>query len=98
MSVLPFKLQETPKSGDNAQLKGAEHLIAHFDQMATYHDQWREKKCPYYQEQTKLLQKLIAPGQKVLELGCATGDTLAALDPKEVSVSIFLVKCSKKPN
>ena len=83
MSVLPFKLQETPKIGDNEQIKGSEHLIAHFDQMATYHDHWREKNALYYQEQTKLLQKLISPGQKILELGCATGDTLAALDPHD---------------
>ncbi|MBL91019.1 MAG: glycosyl transferase [Myxococcales bacterium] len=49
--------------------------------MALTHDQWRQKNALYYKEQTQLLKHLIPPGLKVLELGCATGDTLAALNP-----------------
>jgi len=56
---------------------------AFFDAMAVTHDLWRQRHRLYYDEQTALLQRLIDPGLKVLELGCGTGDTLAALRPAE---------------
>ena len=83
MNVVPFKLQKTPKTQHSTPQETASELETHFDQMALTHDQWRQKNALYYKEQTQLLKHLIPPGLKVLELGCATGDTLAALNPSE---------------
>lgn len=56
-------------------------LRAFFDAMALTHDVWRRRHHLYYSEQTTLLQNLIDPNLRVLEVGCGTGDTLAALKP-----------------
>ena len=58
-----------------------DQLRAWFDQVSRTHDTWRERHQTYYGEQTALLQRLIPPGLRVLEVGCATGNTLAALQP-----------------
>ena len=59
-----------------------EHMREHFDAMAPRHDYWRQRRHHYYSEQTIALKRLIEPGLSVLEVGCATGETLAALEPK----------------
>ena len=35
----------------------------------------------YHQRVTRILQTLVLPGQRIIELGCAYGDLLAALEP-----------------
>jgi len=62
---------------------------AFFDGIALTHDVWRRRHHVYYDEQTALLRRQIDPGLRVLELGCGTGDTLAALQPA-VGVGIDL--------
>ncbi|HEX8168889.1 MAG TPA: bifunctional class I SAM-dependent methyltransferase/glycosyltransferase family 2 protein [Beijerinckiaceae bacterium] len=42
---------------------------------------WREKASFFHAEDDTYLRFLIPPGQRVLEIGCGTGDTLAALEP-----------------
>jgi len=78
---VPPALVTTPSTPDlgarNADLK------VFFDAMALTHDLWRRRHRLYYDEQSALLQRLVDPGLKVLEIGCGTGDTLAALRPSE---------------
>lgn len=69
-------LPAAPAPGTGQDLK------AFFDNAAVNHEQWRRWHHVYYHEQTSLLRRLVEPGVKVLELGCATGDTLAALQPR----------------
>jgi ubiquinone/menaquinone biosynthesis C-methylase UbiE len=52
-----------------------------FDHLAKDRVFWREKNRYYYADQEMYFRFLIPEGQSVLELGCATGDLLAALSP-----------------
>ena len=42
---------------------------------------WRARNRFYYQEVERLARQTIPPGARVLELGCGTGDLLAAVRP-----------------
>src|SRR5215469_2272949 len=42
---------------------------------------WRAKARFFHEENERYLKFLVPPGSRVLEIGCGTGDTLAALEP-----------------
>lgn len=42
---------------------------------------WRERNAFFHEEDLRYLRFLIPPGSRVLEIGCGTGDLLAALEP-----------------
>jgi ubiquinone/menaquinone biosynthesis C-methylase UbiE len=54
---------------------------AYWDKIARKKDNWTSWGAYYHQRLTKVYQFLVAPGQRVLEIGCARGDLLAALKP-----------------
>lgn len=56
---------------------------AYFDRMAPVWDRWRNRNRYYYAEVQRLLRFLIPRGSQVLEVGCATGEELAAVKPSE---------------
>lgn len=57
-------------------------LIAeYFDRLAPQLDAWRQRNRYYHHDQEKYLTYLISPGQRVLELGCGTGELLSAVRP-----------------
>ena len=56
-------------------------LAAYFDRLAPAWDRWKRRNAYYHDELTRLCQAIVPKGQHVLELGCATGDLLAALEP-----------------
>ena len=64
-------------------------LKGFFDAAATTHDLWRQRHHLYYDEQTAVLRRFVPAGLKVLEVGCGTGHTLAALSPR-VGVGVDL--------
>jgi 2-polyprenyl-3-methyl-5-hydroxy-6-metoxy-1,4-benzoquinol methylase len=55
----------------------------HFDHVAPEYDRWKAKAHRYYAALKTSLREIVAPGSRVLEVGCATGDILASLDPGE---------------
>jgi len=55
----------------------------HFDRVAPDYDHWKEKAHRYYAALKTSLREIVPPGSRVLEVGCATGDILASLDPEE---------------
>ena len=55
--------------------------IAHWDSVARDMDERKGLGGYYHARLRKIYQNAIAPGQRVLELGCGQGDLLAALRP-----------------
>src|SRR5438132_13814941 len=68
-------------SGDAAQAKYQKARQLHWNQVARKLETWTSWGGYYHRRLTQVYQSLVAPGQSVLELGCAHGDLLAALKP-----------------
>ncbi|HWZ86728.1 MAG TPA: glycosyltransferase [Thermoanaerobaculia bacterium] len=54
----------------------------HFDALAADRDRWKAGSAYYHRSIEALCRRFVAPGARVLELGCGTGDLLAALHPE----------------
>jgi len=54
---------------------------AHFDQVAADRPHWIERSRYYHEDVRALISFMVPPGSTVLEVGCGTGDLLAALAP-----------------
>ncbi len=57
--------------------------VEYFDRLAEQWDGWKARNPYYYTQMRRLLQFLVPPGSRVLEVGCATGDELASVQPGE---------------
>ncbi len=53
----------------------------HFDAFAPERDRWKGRGAHYHHFIEGLCRRFVPPGARVLELGCATGDLLAAVAP-----------------
>jgi len=56
-------------------------IRAQADQLARERQDWIGRNAYYYGEDRRYMRFLIPEGQRVLDLGCGTGDLLAALEP-----------------
>ena len=56
-------------------------LLDYFEPNVEELDRWRQYNAAYHEDDFKFMGFLIPPGKRVLELGCGTGDLLAALQP-----------------
>ncbi len=54
---------------------------AYFDFLAPDWDRWKARNRYYHKAQENLFKFLVEPGSSVLEVGCATADVLAAVQP-----------------
>jgi SAM-dependent methyltransferase len=54
-----------------------------FDRLAPEMERWRRKSWYYHQELQRFCRFVIPAGASVLELGCGTGELLAAVEPRE---------------
>jgi len=75
----------------------------HFDEFASRLDRWRQRNLYYYHDLEKLHQFLIPSNAKVLDIGCGTGDLLAATKPKigvgiDLSEKVVAIAQQKYPN
>ena len=55
--------------------------IAHWDKVAKKADKWEGCGGYYHKRLQDILQFIIPPGQRVIEIGCGQGDLLASLKP-----------------
>ena len=58
----------------------ADELVAHFDAIAERYDDYKRSWRYYHSERHRFIRSIIPPGASVLEVGCATGGLLAALE------------------
>ncbi len=66
-----------------------------YDGLAATRDRWIHKNAYYYEEDRRYMRFLVPPALRVLELGCGTGDLLAAVEPAHgvgVDVSAEMVR------
>ena len=67
---------------DPAKAKYRQERSEHWDAYSTSPERWVGWWGRYYHKQlARVYRSLVAPGQRVLELGCAHGDLLAVLEP-----------------
>ncbi|MBV9325041.1 MAG: glycosyltransferase [Chloroflexi bacterium] len=66
---------------DSAEVEYTEARIAHWDSVARQLGQIRDYSGVYHQRLIEVYRSVVAPNQRVLEIGCGQGDLLAALEP-----------------
>jgi len=77
-------------------------IVAYLDAQAPESDGWRRKNRYYYEEIERIARFHVPPGSSVLEIGCGTGDLLAALEPSrgagvDISPKAVEIARSKHP-
>ena len=73
--------------------------IKYFDSVAEEREKWREKGAYYHKQLEKYLRYLIPSNSSVIEIGCGTGDLLAALNPKRglgIDISPKMIEVARK--
>lgn len=71
-------------SGSNVEFQQFhDERVRHWDQVAIRSDTWDGLGGYYHRRLAEIYGHLIAPGQRILELGCGCGDLLAAVQPAE---------------
>jgi SAM-dependent methyltransferase len=69
-----------------------------FDVFAAHEDGWRKRNRTYHDLLERIEQFHVPPGQRVLEIGCGSGELLAALKPSVgvgVDVSVVMVETAR---
>jgi len=56
-------------------------IVEYFDRVAPDWDAWHRRNAYYHARAHALIRGMVPPGARVLEIGCGTGDLLAALRP-----------------
>ena len=75
-TIQPSQFSHPSPSKDPAE------RIARYDELAERRGTFRRRNAYYHSEIEKTYRFIVPEGQSVLEIGCATGDLLAALKPR----------------
>jgi SAM-dependent methyltransferase len=80
---MPMPSQQNRESNEFARAEAVRRRerVAEYDRFAGERDEWRAKNAAYYHAIERLTRFVVPPGANVLEIGCGTGDLLAALKP-----------------
>jgi len=68
-------------SKDTSSLKYREARRNHWDSIARSKDTWESVGAFYHERLKEIYSHIVSPGQRVIEIGCGTGELLAALKP-----------------
>ena len=77
----------------------ADSIARYFDALAPERDGWIRRNAYFYEEDVKYMRFLIPENSSVLEIGCGTGQLLAALKPSRgvgVDLSLAMVEQARK--
>jgi len=77
-------------------------LVTLLDAQAPDSDRWKRKNRYYYESIERIVRFHVPPGSSVLEIGCGTGDLLAALEPSrgvgvDISPKVVEIARGKHP-
>jgi SAM-dependent methyltransferase len=93
-------MSQSERSEFEAREAGArDRRVAEYDRFAAERDRWRAKNAAYYRNIERLVRFVVPPGANVLEIGCSTGELLAALAPKRgtgIDISPSLVDIARR--
>jgi len=76
-----------------------ENITKRFDALAEKRQYWKDRNRYYYDDQERYFRFLVPEGLSILELGCATGDLLNALNPRRgvgIDFSTEMIRLAKK--
>lgn len=76
-----------------------EAVEKHFDEIAPDYDYWKKKNSYYYSTIKAFISRIIPPGWRVLEVGCGTGEVLAAIQPSRgvgIDISLEMVNIASR--
>lgn len=79
-------------------IQDKQKIKEHFNQISGEYDYWKKKNY-YYGQLKAFYKKHIPPGAQVIEIGSATGDVLAAVNPKQgvgVDISFKMAQLAKE--
>lgn len=79
--ILKKFYQERPSLLDTEKKNYQEARIEHWDAVARSMDTWRGFGGYYHRRIEEVYRFMVEPGKRVVEIGCAQGDLLAALKP-----------------
>jgi len=85
----------TAPTAGRAAGPGDAEIAAFFDRFAAEEDRWRWRNRTYHRQIESVYRFLVPPGASVLEVGCGSGNLLAALRPSRgvgVDVSAAMVE------
>ena len=83
-------------------IMGKKDVQRHFDEIAPRYDYWKRKNAYYYTTIKNFISRIIPPGKRVLEVGCGTGEILAAMQPSrgvgiDISAQMVQLASAKFP-
>jgi len=73
----------SPSRFEQDERKRKEGRAEEYDRFAAERDRWRSRSRAYYDALERLVRFIVPEGASVLEVGCGTGDLLAALRPAD---------------
>jgi SAM-dependent methyltransferase len=81
----------------------SQEIQRHFDEIASDYDHWKQKSHHYHDFLKKFVGEVVPVADRVAEVGCGTGDILAALQPREglgvdISPAMVAIASRKHPS